>query len=89
MGYVYENTISRKHWYQLADDTAIVTVLELDNQLLLNLSQSGPTGHGYQSESKSFILLECERHTQNQNGTIQRYSLIAKKYRLWKKALSI
>lgn len=37
MGYVYESTISLRHGLQLADDTDFVTVLEWDNQLLLNL----------------------------------------------------
>ena len=30
-------TMSPRHWFQIADETAIVTVLESDNQLLLNL----------------------------------------------------
>ena len=37
LGYVYENTLSPKHWFQFADDTAIATALEYDNQLLLNV----------------------------------------------------
>ena len=37
LGYVYENTLSPKHWFQFADDTAIATALESDNQLLLNV----------------------------------------------------
>ena len=34
LGYVYDNTITPKNWFQFADDTAIVTALESDNQLL-------------------------------------------------------
>ena len=34
MGYVYNGPLSPKHWFQFADDTAIVTTLERDNQLL-------------------------------------------------------
>ena len=37
MGYVAEKTLSPRHWFQFADDTAIVTALEEDNQRLLNL----------------------------------------------------
>ena len=37
MGYVVEKTLSWCHWFQLADDTAIVTALEEDNQRQLNL----------------------------------------------------
>ena len=37
LGYVHDNTITPKHWFQLADDTAIVTALESDNQLLVNV----------------------------------------------------
>ena len=37
MGYVAEKTLSLRHWFQFADDTAIVTALEEDNQCLLNL----------------------------------------------------
>ena len=37
LGYVYENTLSPKHWFQFADDTTIATALESDNQLLLNV----------------------------------------------------
>ena len=37
MGYVAEKTLSPCHWFQFADDTAIVTALEEDNQRLLNL----------------------------------------------------
>ena len=35
-GYVYNGALSPKHWFQFADDTAIVTALERDNQLLCN-----------------------------------------------------
>ena len=35
LGYV--STISPKHWLQFADDTAIMTSLPSDNQMLLNL----------------------------------------------------
>ena len=31
LGYVYENTLSPKHWIQFANDTAIATALESDN----------------------------------------------------------
>ena len=37
LGYMYENTLSPKHWFQFADDTGIATALESDNQLLLNV----------------------------------------------------
>ena len=37
MGYVAEKTLSPRHWFKLADDTAIVTALEEDNQRLLDL----------------------------------------------------
>ena len=37
IGYVAEKTLSPRHWSQFADDTAIVTALEEDNQRLLNL----------------------------------------------------
>ena len=37
MGYVAEKTLSPRHWFQFADDTAIVTALEEDNQRPLNL----------------------------------------------------
>ena len=37
LGYVYENTLSPKHLFQFADDTAIATALESDNQLLMNV----------------------------------------------------
>ena len=36
IGYVYNGALSPKHWFQFADDTAIVTALERDNQLLCN-----------------------------------------------------
>ena len=36
MGYVYNGDVQLKHWMQSADDTAIVTALEVDNQLLCN-----------------------------------------------------
>ena len=32
MGYVYNGTLTPKHWMQFADDTALVTSLESDNQ---------------------------------------------------------
>ena len=37
MRYVAEKTLSPHHWFQFADDTAIVTALEKGNQCLLNL----------------------------------------------------
>ena len=37
MGYVAEKTLSLLHWFQFADDTAMVTALEEDNLCLLNL----------------------------------------------------
>ena len=37
MGYVAKRTLSPRHWFQFAGDTAIVTALEEDNQRLLNL----------------------------------------------------
>ena len=36
IGYVYEGCLSPKHWLQFADDTALVTALENDNQYLCN-----------------------------------------------------
>ena len=36
MGYVYKDCLYPKHWFQFADDTAIVSALESDNQLLCN-----------------------------------------------------
>jgi hypothetical protein len=36
MGYVYDGCIAPKHWMQFADDTALVTALETDNQYLCN-----------------------------------------------------
>ena len=37
MRYVAERTLSPRHWFQFADDTAIVTALKKGNQCLLNL----------------------------------------------------
>ena len=34
MTYVYNGGVQPKHWMQFADDAAIVTALESDNQLL-------------------------------------------------------
>ena len=34
--YLYHEALRPKHWFQFADDTAIVTALEQDNQLLCN-----------------------------------------------------
>ena len=36
-GYIFGNTLRPQNWLQFADDTTIVTALESDNQLLLNL----------------------------------------------------
>ena len=36
MGYVYDGCLSPKHWMQFADDTALVSALESDNQHLCN-----------------------------------------------------
>ena len=36
MGYVYDYALAPKHWMQFADDTALVTALESDNQYLCN-----------------------------------------------------
>ena len=36
MGYVYDGTLAPKHCMQFADDTALVTSLESDNQYLCN-----------------------------------------------------
>ena len=36
MGYVYDGTFTPKYWMQFADDTALVTSLESDNQYLWN-----------------------------------------------------
>ena len=37
MGYVNNGALSPKHWFQFADDMAIVKALERDNQLLYNV----------------------------------------------------
>ena len=37
LGYIYDTLSCPRQWLQFADDTAIVTSLESDNQLLLNL----------------------------------------------------
>ena len=37
MGYFFQNSVRLKHWFQFADDTAIVTALESDNQHLPNV----------------------------------------------------
>ena len=44
MGYIAEKILSPRHWFQFADDTAIVTALEEDNQGLLIYSQNGLLG---------------------------------------------
>ena len=36
-GYCYLKSIKPRHWFQFADDTAIVTATVEDNQLLLNV----------------------------------------------------
>ena len=36
-GYIFGNTLSPRNWLQFSDDTSIITALESDNQLLLNL----------------------------------------------------
>ena len=36
LGYVYSHGVLPRHWFQFADDTAIVSALEEDNQLLCN-----------------------------------------------------
>ena len=36
MGYVYDGGVHPKHWMEFADNAAIVTALESDNQLLCN-----------------------------------------------------
>ena len=37
LGYVYDVASSPRHWFQFADDTAIVSALQEDNQLLCNV----------------------------------------------------
>ena len=37
MGYFYQNCLSPKHWFQFADDTAIATALDSNNQHLCNV----------------------------------------------------
>ena len=37
LGYCYDNFSNSRQWLQFADDTAIITSLESDNQLLLNI----------------------------------------------------
>ena len=37
MGYNFCNSLARRNWFQLADDSALVTSTEQDSQLLLNL----------------------------------------------------
>ena len=36
-GYIFGNSLAPMNWLQFADDTSIITALESDNQLLLNL----------------------------------------------------
>ena len=36
LGYRYSNILTPKHWFQFADDAAVVTGLESENQVLLN-----------------------------------------------------
>ena len=35
-GYHYNNILTPKHWFEFADDAAVVTELESENQVLLN-----------------------------------------------------
>ena len=37
MGYSYCKSLLPRHWFQFADDSAVVTSTEIDNQLLLNV----------------------------------------------------
>ena len=37
LGYVLDKILSLRYWFQFADDTAIITALEGDNQLLCNV----------------------------------------------------
>ena len=37
IGYLYQGCLSPKHWFQCTDDTATVTTLEKNNQLLCNI----------------------------------------------------
>ena len=37
MGYSYCDTMNPRHWFQFADDSALVTSTEEDTQLLLNV----------------------------------------------------
>ena len=37
LGYVLDKILSPCHWFQFADDTAIITALEEDNQLIDNV----------------------------------------------------
>ena len=37
IGYNYTNALSPRHWFQLADDTALATTTEEDSQALLNV----------------------------------------------------
>ena len=36
-GYCYCDSLTPRHWFQFADDTALVTATEEDNQVLLNI----------------------------------------------------
>ena len=37
LGYVLDKIFSPRHWFQFTDNTAIITTLEEDNQLLCNV----------------------------------------------------
>ena len=37
MGYNYCDTLTPRHWFQFADDSALVTSIEEDSQALLNV----------------------------------------------------
>ena len=41
IGYSFSSTLHPRHWFQFADDSAIVTSTEKDNQLLLGAIQKG------------------------------------------------
>ena len=43
-GYWYNNILTPKHWSQFADDSAVVTGLESENQVLLNTFFVGAIG---------------------------------------------
>ena len=58
LGYHYCNTLKPRYWFHFADDTALVTATEEENQMMrLNVFQNGATGQGYKLGRISAKLL--------------------------------